>query len=188
MFGHLLSRERTGWEDCKCAEKLAKIGDERRVRSAMVDGERCLLASRPDRVAWVIDHVVFLAAVVAWAVVAGVSGGILRWTCALIAAGIAAWFAGNFAAACCMRYVLTNRRVMRLSGVLRDDREYMTWSKVTDVSVERSFADRLTKTATIRIHSANEQSSFKALSDVLCPETFAHNIAAKVNERQRTPS
>lgn len=79
------------------------------------------------------------------------------------------------------RYVLTTHRVIRVSGVMRRDHEWISWSKVTDVSVKRSFFDRLVGTATIVIQSANEMSGFRAMTDVPRPLEFAEMIADQVN-------
>lgn len=79
------------------------------------------------------------------------------------------------------RYVLTDYRVLRLSGVFRRDHEWISWKKVTDVSVHRSISDRWFGTATIRIQSANELSGFKAMTDVPDPLLFAQTIVDLVN-------
>lgn len=79
------------------------------------------------------------------------------------------------------RYVLTDYRALRLSGVLRRDHEWISWKKVTDVSVHRSISDRWFGTATIRIQSANEMSGFKAMTDVPQPLMFAQTIVDLVN-------
>lgn len=78
------------------------------------------------------------------------------------------------------RYVLTNVRAIHVSGVLRSDCEWLTWRKVTDVSIARSMSDRFMKTATIQIHSANESSAFRALDEVPNPLAFADTIASLV--------
>lgn len=80
------------------------------------------------------------------------------------------------------RYVLTDHRAIRLSGVLTDRVEWMSWRKVTDVSVQRSLGDRLLGTATIKVQSANEASGFKAMTGVRDPMDFAQLIADLVNE------
>ena len=82
------------------------------------------------------------------------------------------------------RYVLTTHRAMRLSGVLHLDCEWMTWSKVTDVHIERSIADRIFGTATIHVQSANEKSAFKSMYDVPDPRRFADVVTEMVNRRQ----
>lgn len=79
------------------------------------------------------------------------------------------------------RYVLTNHRVLRLSGVFRRDYEWISWSKVTDVAVRRSLADRWFGTATFKIQSANELSGFKEMVDVPKPAEFAQAISSMVN-------
>jgi uncharacterized membrane protein YdbT with pleckstrin-like domain len=79
------------------------------------------------------------------------------------------------------RYVLTDHRALRVSGVLRRDYEWISWKKVTDVSVHRSLFDRWFGTATIQIQSANEMSKFKAMDDVPNPVSFAETIVDLVN-------
>jgi uncharacterized membrane protein YdbT with pleckstrin-like domain len=156
-----------------------------RVRAALVDGEHIRAWSRPDRVAWLVDQSLHLGAVlVSLGVAVAARSGALAWAAILCALALAAVLAAEFWAVCRTRYVLTSHRVLRVSGVLRHDQEYMSWSKITDVSIERSLADRLTQTATIRIHSANERSSFKALADVKRPMELADAITRQVNRRQ----
>lgn len=79
------------------------------------------------------------------------------------------------------RYVLTDHRALRVSGVLRRDYEWISWKKVTDVSVHRSLVDRWFGTATIQIQSANETSKFKEMADVPNPVSFAETIVDLVN-------
>ena len=69
-----------------------------------------------------------------------------------------------------------------IDGVLTDRLEWMSWKKVTDVSVHRSLADRFNHTATIKVQSANEASGFKAMKGVRDPRDFAQTIADLVNE------
>lgn len=78
------------------------------------------------------------------------------------------------------RYVVTDRRVMRASGVLRRDHEWMAWPKVTDVAVQRSLLDRWFDTATIQIHSASEKSTFTDMYEVPNPDRMADLIAEMV--------
>ena len=163
-------------------------GPEPRIEAALVEGEARLHTSRPDRLAWVFDQSLHVLAVLVCAWVAWEAGAAaLAWLAALAAVGLFAYLAGAFWSVTCTRYVLTSHRVMRFSGVIRNDQEYMSWSKITDVSIEQSLADRLTATATIRIHSANEKSSFKALSDVYRPLELAARITEQVNKRQSAP-
>jgi uncharacterized membrane protein YdbT with pleckstrin-like domain len=70
------------------------------------------------------------------------------------------------------RYVLTSFRVMRFSGVFDRNVEFIPWRKVTDVSLHRSFWERLVGASTIRIESANERSRFREMKDVRNPRDF----------------
>ena len=163
-------------------------GPEPRIEASLVEGEARLHTSRPDRFAWVFDQLLHVGAILVCAAVAWEAESTALTVAATFATiGFAATFVGRLWVVWWTRYVLTTHRVMRFSGVLRNDQEYMSWSKITDVSIERSLADRLTATATIRIHSANERSSFKALSDVYRPLELAAKITEQVNKRQRGP-
>jgi len=82
------------------------------------------------------------------------------------------------------RYVLTNYRAIRVSGWLRRQVEWLTWSKVTDVSVRRTIIDRIFGTATVKIMSANEQSGFKAMSDLSHPKVFVGWVTDLVSAKQ----
>ena len=76
------------------------------------------------------------------------------------------------------RYVLTDFRVLRTSGVLDRRVEFIPWRKVTDVSLQRSFWQRLVGASTIRIESANEASQFRAMTDVRNPREFFKMLQA----------
>ena len=165
---------------------LGLVGPDARVVESLGEGEQLLVNDRPDLLAWTIDQWLHLLAIGCCVVItAQAGGGAVAWLGALAAGALSfalvalAWRVGW------TRYVITSHRAMRFSGVLRTDQEYMTWSKVTDVSVERSLGDRLTGTATIRIHTASERSSFKAMRDVGDPLEFARWITKMVNARQR---
>lgn len=164
---------------------MSSGGPDARIAASLVDGERVVVARRPDLGAWLFDqwlHVVAVA-VCLWVAATAASPG-LAWAGAGAAVALGAYLAARLWAVSWTRYVLTTHRAMRVSGVLRHDQEYMTWSKVTEVSVERSLGDRLTRTATIRIHSANEHSSFKAMQDVARPLELAEWITRMVSRRQ----
>lgn len=140
---------------------------------------------RPHVLAWAVSQVTDLVVIVAVAVIVGVTDVALVRSLGIAALlGLIVWFVLRGVGVWFTRYVLTTHRALRVSGVLRADCEWMTWSKVTDVAVQRSAVDRLLGTATIRIHSANERSSFKAMDDVPDPIPFAEKISEMVNARQ----
>jgi len=74
------------------------------------------------------------------------------------------------------RYVLTDFRVLRISGILDRNVEFIPWRKVTDVSLQRSAWQRVVGASTIRIESANEASQFRAMGDVREPIVFFHTL------------
>lgn len=63
-------------------------------------------------------------------------------------------------------YVLTNQRVMRLSGVVQRDQASIDWPRVVDFSWKQSFAGRLFGFATLRVDSASERASLNELRDI----------------------
>ena len=163
---------------------MTRGGPDARIAASLVDGERVLISRRPDLGAWLFDQWIHLVAVfvcgcVGW----NAESSALSWAAAIAMVFLTAYLVARIWAVSWTRYVLTTHRAMRFSGVLRNDQEYMTWSKITDVSIERSIGDRLTRTATIRIHSANEKSSFKAMQDVARPLELADWISRMVSRR-----
>ncbi|MDQ2678504.1 MAG: PH domain-containing protein, partial [Actinomycetota bacterium] len=70
------------------------------------------------------------------------------------------------------RYLVTDMRVLRVSGVLNRSAEFIPWGKVTDITRTESLVQWLAHTATIRIESANERSSFRAIDDIDDPDAF----------------
>lgn len=151
----------------------------------MGERETLYVSIRPDMRSWLIDQWLHLVSIIACVVVlARADSGALRLVGLLAVAGLSGWLFAAGLRVSWTRYVITSHRAMRFSGVLRVDQEYLTWSKVTDVSVERSIADRLTGTATIRIHTASERSSFKAMRDVGDPLRFADWITKMVTAQK----
>jgi len=139
----------------------------------------------PDMIGWFVGSAL-VPLVVALGILwfsFGADSSAVRFTGALAALVIAVWVFGSFVGAVYTTYVLTDYRAIRISGVLRTDCEWMSWSKVTDVEINQSFLDRMTRTATIRIRSANEESGFRALRDVSNPLEFAQRITRLVNAK-----
>ena len=84
------------------------------------------------------------------------------------------------------RYVITNFRIMRLSGIFTHRNYSIPWVKITDFSWEQSLAGRLFGYATIKIESANEESGLKQLRDLRDPVAFNRKFAYYVRLRQGT--
>jgi len=164
-----------------------RLGPDVRVDRSLGEREKLYVSIRPDMRAWLIDQWLHLAAITTCVViVAGAESGAIRLLGLVAVVGLTGWLIVDALKVSWTRYVITSHRAMRFSGVLRIDQEYLTWSKVTDVSVERSFLDRLTGTATIRIHTASERSSFKAMRDVGDPMAFAEWITRMVTAHQKS--
>ncbi len=148
----------------------------------LADDEEVIFNQAPDLRAWlmfqwpdfVVVLIVFVIIIWAWNVQVAMIGFIGE----LAILGSVMWRLVNKAYT---RYVLTTSRAIRLSGVFRRDHEWISWKKITDVSVHRSIFDRWFGTATIKIQSANETSSFKAMVDVPNPIAFADTIVDYVN-------
>ena len=156
-----------------------------RVNGLLLPGEQVRRRTSPDKGAWWIGigapRVSVALLVAAFSIrsdqlVIAVLGSVF-----LVVVGVNVIITGLRLSA--TRYVLTDFRAIRVSGVLRNDCEWLTWGKVTDVSIARSMSDRVMKTATIQIHSANEDSAFRALDEVPSPLAFADAIAELVNDK-----
>lgn len=155
------------------------------VRGYLGPDEHIVFDQRPDLRAWLLDQTTdYLAmGLTTWIVIA--TPVPLVRLLGLVGLGLMlAWLGWRLLGRRYTRYVLTDHRVIRVSGVLRRDHEWIAWRKVTDVSVHRGVVDRIIGTATIRIQSANEQSGFAAMTDVPNPLRFAELITTLVNQRQ----
>jgi uncharacterized membrane protein YdbT with pleckstrin-like domain len=93
----------------------------------------------------------------------------------LLVQALQAWFT---------RYVVTDLRVLRVSGVLNRNAEFIPWGKVTDITRSESLVQWLAHTATIRIESANERSGFRAIDDVDDPDRFYRVLVKMVDRKQ----
>ncbi len=82
------------------------------------------------------------------------------------------------------RYVITDLRVLRITGVLHRQMEFIPWGKITDVSRSETFLQWIAGSATIRIESANERSAFRAMTDVSEPDRFYRVLVRMVDLKQ----
>lgn len=82
------------------------------------------------------------------------------------------------------RYVLTNKRVMLMEGVIHRRASWMPWGRVTDVTFSQNYYERLFNFGTIEIASANEATGLKRLSELGNPRFYNEAITALVNVRQ----
>jgi membrane protein YdbS with pleckstrin-like domain len=147
------------------------------VQGYLTDGESVLFEEAPLVLAWWLNRgTEYAIAVVLLGMIGIARTSAVTGVGLLMLGGLAVWLGAQFMQYEFTRYVLTDYRALRVSGVLRRDYEWMSWSKVSDVSVHRSLLDRLMGTAHVHIQSANEQSEFKAISDVPFPNDFADLI------------
>lgn len=82
------------------------------------------------------------------------------------------------------RYVVTDLRVLRVSGVLNRQAEFIPWGKVTDITRRETLSQWVARTATICIESANERSGFRTIDDVDDPDEFYRTVVRMVDLKQ----
>ena len=155
------------------------------VRDYLVAGERVLLEETRSPRAWLLDQAVILVVVgvvlvvllsmaQAWSVALG----------ALLVLGAGAYLAVEGSKAWFTRYVITDLRVLRVTGVVNRHAEFIPWGKVTDIGRSESLLQWWVGTATIRIESANERSAFRAMADVEDPARFYRQLVHMVDLKQ----
>jgi membrane protein YdbS with pleckstrin-like domain len=81
-------------------------------------------------------------------------------------------------------YVVTNVRIMRISGVLARRAHSIPWVRVTDLTYEQSLSGRLFGFATLHIESANEDSGLRDLEGVNDPVRFNQYVVDMVVAKQ----
>jgi hypothetical protein len=77
-------------------------------------------------------------------------------------------------------YVLTNARVLKITGLLSRRVQSIPLGKVTDLSFKQSLMGRFFSYATVRIESANEESGLRDLSGVKDPIEFNKKLVSTV--------
>jgi membrane protein YdbS with pleckstrin-like domain len=81
-------------------------------------------------------------------------------------------------------YVLTNARVLKITGLLTRRVQSIPLGKVTDLSFKQSLMGRWLSYATVRIESANEESGLRDLSGVKDPIEFNKKLVNIVVKSQ----
>jgi membrane protein YdbS with pleckstrin-like domain len=81
-------------------------------------------------------------------------------------------------------YVVTNVRIMRISGVLARRAHSIPWVRVTDLTYEQSLTGRLFGYATLHIESANEEGGLRDLEGVNDPVKFNQYVVDMVVVKQ----
>jgi membrane protein YdbS with pleckstrin-like domain len=85
-------------------------------------------------------------------------------------------------------YVVTDTRIMRISGVISRRAHSIPWVRVTDLTIEQSLSGRLFGYATLHIESANEDSGLRDLDGVSDPMQFNQFVVDMVVAKQGTTS
>ena len=81
-------------------------------------------------------------------------------------------------------YVVTNVRIMRISGVFARRAHSIPWVRVTDLTYEQSLSGRIFGFATLHIESANEDSGLRDLEGVNDPVRFNQYVVDMVVAKQ----
>jgi membrane protein YdbS with pleckstrin-like domain len=81
-------------------------------------------------------------------------------------------------------YVITNVRIMRVSGVVTRNVHSIPWMRVTDLSFVQTWLGRLLGYATLRIESANEEGGLRDLAGVSNPIDFNKYLIGMVVAKQ----
>ena len=81
-------------------------------------------------------------------------------------------------------YVITNVRIMRVSGVVTRRVHSIPWMRVTDLTFDQSWLGRMLGYATLHIESANEDSGLRDLAGVSDPMVFNKYLVDMVVAKQ----
>ncbi len=134
---------------------------------------------------WVVDQTVWiLLAMTAFVVLATIGSDASIGLGVLAVLALGAYLLFDWTRKRFTRYVITDLRVLRITGVLHRRMEFIPWGKITDVSRTESFLQWLVGTATISIESASERSAFRAMTDVSDPAHFYNVLVRMVDLKQ----
>ncbi len=81
-------------------------------------------------------------------------------------------------------YVITNVRIMRVSGVVTRRVHSIPWMRVTDLTFDQTWLGRMLGYATLHIESANEDSGLRDLAGVSDPMVFNKYLVDMVVAKQ----
>jgi uncharacterized membrane protein YdbT with pleckstrin-like domain len=155
------------------------------VNAYLVAGERKVLEETRSVRAWVIDQLVWIiGGLVVFVLLASLGPDWSVGLGFLVVLGLGVFLAVRGAQAWFTRYVITDLRVLRVTGVFNRHAEFIPWAKVTDIARSESLLQWMAGTATIRIESANERSGFRAMDDVEDPARFYRVLVRMVDLRQ----
>ena len=159
------------------------------LQSYLTHDETFILVDEPATSAFLVDSINEIFIIVAIALVTGFAvgqgGGTIAAFLGLIVISVVAgvlviqrlqrWYT---------RYALTDFRLIRSWGVFNRKMAWMPWSKVTDVLLSQTLAGRILGYATVHIASANEESGFKAVTDLRDPHRFHRVVTEMVQAKQ----
>ncbi|MHB1137324.1 MAG: PH domain-containing protein [Microthrixaceae bacterium] len=155
------------------------------VAAYLVPGERVVLEETRSVRGFLLNQVVWIVLAVVGLAVVATLGQAAVTALGVVALGVfAAYLAVQALKAWFTRYVVTDLRVLRVSGVLNRNAEFIPWGKVTDITRSESLLQWWAHTATIRIESANERSGFRAIDDVDDPGHFYRVLVEMVDRKQ----
>ena len=81
-------------------------------------------------------------------------------------------------------YVITNARMIRMSGVVSLKVESIPWVRVTDTSFTQDFLERLIGTYTVNIESANETAGLRRMRGIAQHEDFERHMTDMIVAKQ----
>jgi membrane protein YdbS with pleckstrin-like domain len=159
------------------------------LQSYLTHDETFILVDEPATSAFLVDSINEIFIIVAIALVTGFAvgqgGGTIAAFLGLIVISVVTgllviqrlqrWYT---------RYALTDFRLIRSWGVFNRKMAWMPWSKVTDVLLTQTLAGRILGYATVQIASANEESGFKAVTDLRDPHRFHRVVTEMVQAKQ----
>ena len=159
------------------------------IRDFLLANERLLFVDAPALNAFVVDElptIVVTVVIGLAAVVWGLDSG------NLVLAGIAMVIAGVVMLRLQIKrwsqrytsYVLTDFRVIRLSGVFSREAAWIPWAKVTDVRMEETWLGRIFGFSTVHIDSANEHSGLSDMKNLRDPRGFYLVLTQQVHRKQ----
>jgi len=155
----------------------------------LLGNERLLFVDAPALNAFVVDELPTIAVTVAVGLAAVVWG---LNTGNLVLAGLAMVIAGSLLLRLQIKrwsqrytsYVLTDFRVIRLSGVFSREAAWIPWAKVTDVRMEETWLGRIFGFSTVHIDSANEHSGLADMKNLRDPRGFYLVLTQQVQRKQ----
>lgn len=151
-------------------------------------GEVVLLSDSPALAWFVINNLLWFGALAV--LVAGVLLCLLQgWGWAALACFLGALVVGVILYVVRLEerytsYVITNARMIRMSGVVSLTVESIPWVRVTDTSFTQDFRERLIGTSTVNIESANESAGLRRMRGIANYEDFERHMTDMIVAKQ----